>query len=220
MPARAGTNAKDDRRGKNNMFVIGITGCIGAGKSSVAKIFADRGVRVLDADEISRKVTGPDGSSVGAIRELLGNKVVDSSGNLNRKQVAGIVFSNRTKLDKMSEIIHRQVLQEISDELEKERQKGTKVLVLDVPIPVKKGFLDVCNQIWVVSADEEVRLMRLIDRGVAEDDARRRMAMQMTREEYEDLADIVIDNNDGSDELGEKVISLINQELGKRGIRI
>ena len=213
-------NAKDDRRGKNSMFVIGITGCIGAGKSSVAKIFADRGIRVLDADEISRKVTGPDGSSVGAIRELLGNKVVDSSGKLNRKQVAGIVFSNRTKLDKMSEIIHRQVLQEISDELEKERQKGTKVLVLDVPIPVKKGFLDVCNQIWVVSADEEVRLMRLIDRGVAEDDARRRMAMQMTREEYEDLADIVIDNNDGSDELGEKVVSLISQELGKRGIRI
>jgi len=202
------------------MFVIGITGCIGAGKSSVAKIFADRGIRVLDADEISRKVTGPDGSSVGAIRELLGNKVVDSSGNLNRKQVAGIVFSNRTKLDKMSEIIHRQVLQEIAEELEKERQKGTKVIVLDVPIPVKKGFLDVCSQIWVVSADEEVRLMRLIDRGVAEDDARRRMTMQMTREEYEDLADIVIDNNDGNDELGEKVESLINQELGKRGIRI
>jgi len=220
MPERAGTNAKDDRRGKYSMFVIGITGCIGAGKSSVAKIFADRGIRVLDADEISRKVTGPDGSSVGAIRELLGNKVVDSSGNLNRKQVAGIVFSNRTKLDKMSEIIHRQVLQEIAEELEKERQKGTKVIVLDVPIPVKKGFLDVCSQIWVVSADEEVRLMRLIDRGVAEDDARRRMTMQMTREEYEDLADIVIDNNDGNDELGEKVESLINQELGKRGIRI
>jgi dephospho-CoA kinase len=202
------------------MFVIGITGCIGAGKSSAAKIFADKGVRVLDADEISRKVTGPNGSSVEAIRELLGNKVVDASGSLNRRQVAGIVFANRTKLDRMSEIIHRQVLEEIAGELEKERQKGTKVIVLDVPIPVKKGFLDVCNQVWVVSADEDVRLERLKDRGVDPEDAKRRMAMQMTREEYEDLADIVIVNNDGSDELKEKVESLIIQELGKRGIRV
>lgn len=202
------------------MFVIGITGCIGAGKSSAAKVFADKGIRVLDADEISRQVTGPNGSSVEAIRELLGNKVVDSSGGLNRRQVAGIVFSNRTKLDQMSEIIHRQVFREIADELEKERQKGTKVLVLDVPIPVKKGFLDVCNQVWVVSADEDVRLMRLRDRGLDEEDAKRRMAMQMTREEYEELADIVIENNGGSDEFQEKVESLISKELGKRGIRV
>lgn len=202
------------------MFVIGITGCIGAGKSSAAKVFADKGIRVLDADEISRQVTGPNGSSVEAIRELLGNKVVDSSGGLNRRQVAGIVFSNRTKLDQMSEIIHRQVLREIADELEKERQKGTKVLVLDVPIPVKKGFLDVCNQVWVVSADEDVRLMRLRDRGLDEEDAKRRMAMQMTREEYEELADIVIENNGDSDEFEEKVEALISKELGKRGIRV
>jgi len=202
------------------MFVIGITGGIGAGKSSVAKFFAGKGIRVLDADEISRKVTGPDGSSVGAIRELLGSKAVDSSGNLNRKQVAGIVFSNRTKLDQMSEIIHRQVMEEIAGELETERQKGTKVLVLDVPIPVKKGFLDACNQVWVVSADEDIRLVRLKDRGVDEEDAKRRMAMQMTRDEYENLADIIIENNGGPDELEEKVNALIRQELGKRGIRV
>lgn len=202
------------------MFVIGITGGIGTGKSTAAKIFAERGVRVLDADEISKKVTGPQGSALELIRALLGNKAVDSSGNLNRKYVASLVFSDRTKLDKLSAIIHKQVLEEIGLELEKEREKATKVIILDVPIPVQKGFLDVCNQVWVISADEQVRLSRIMDRGMDADDAKRRMAMQMTREEYENLADIVIENNEDEEELREKIEVHIKGELEKRGIRI
>jgi len=202
------------------VFVIGITGGIGTGKSTAAKIFAERGVRVLDADEISKKVTGPQGSALEFIRALLGNKAVDSSGNLNRKYVASLVFTDRTKLDKLSAIIHKQVLEEIGLELEKEREKATKVIILDVPIPVQKGFLDVCNQVWVISADKQVRLSRIMDRGMDADDAKRRMAMQMTREEYENLADIVIENNEGEDELREKIEVHIKGELEKRGIRI
>ena len=202
------------------MFVIGITGGIGTGKSTAAKIFADRGVRVLDADEISRKVTGHDGRALDSIRELLGSKIIDSSGNMNRKMVAGLVFSDRTKLDKLSAIIHRQVLDEMAEEIEKEREKGTKVIVLDVPIPVQKGFLDVCNQVWVISADDDVRLERIIQRGLSAEDARRRMEMQMTREEYEELADIVIENNSDEDALRAKIDIHIHKELEERGIRI
>lgn len=202
------------------MFVIGITGGIGAGKSTAAKIFAERGVRVLDADEISRKVTGQGGRALDSIRGLLGNKMIDTSGNMNRKLVAGLVFSDRTKLDKLSAIIHRHVLDEIGEELEKEREKGTKVIVLDVPIPVQKGFLDVCNQVWVISADEDVRIERIRDRGMSAEDARRRMDMQMTREEYEELADIVIENNEDEETLKEKINVHIRKELEERGIRI
>ncbi len=202
------------------MFVIGITGGIGTGKSTVAGIFADRGVRVLDADEISRKVTGHNGRALESIRSLLGDKMIDSSGELNRKLVAGMVFSDRTKLDKLSAVIHRHVLDEIAEELEKEREKGTKVIILDVPIPVQKGFLDVCNQIWVISADEEIRLQRLENRGMSRDDARRRMDMQMTREEYEELADIIIENNSDEEYLKEQINLHIKEELEKRGIRI
>lgn len=202
------------------MFVIGITGGIGTGKSTVAGIFAERGVRVLDADEISRKVTGHNGRALESIRALLGDKMIDSSGELNRKLVAGMVFSDRTKLDKLSAVIHRHVLDEIAEELEKEREKGTKVIILDVPIPVQKGFLDVCNQIWVISADEEMRLQRLENRGMSRDDARRRMDMQMTREEYEELADIIIENNSDEEYLKEQINLHIKEELEKRGIRI
>lgn len=202
------------------MFVIGITGGIGSGKSTAAGVFADRGVRVLDADEISRKVTGPQGRALDAIRDLLGNRMFDPSGNLNRTLVAGLVFSDRKKLDRLSAIIHRHVLDEIKDELVKENEKGTKVIVLDVPIPVNKGFLDVCSQVWVISADEQVRLGRIRRRGMNEDDARRRMDMQMTREEYEDIADIVIENNADEESLKEQINIHIKEELEKRGIRI
>jgi len=130
------------------------------------------------------------------------------------------VFSNRTTLDKLSAIIHRQVLAEIAEELDKEREKGTKVIVLDVPIPVKRGFLDICNQVWVVSANEDVRLERLENRGMSIEDAKRRMNMQMTREEYEELADIVLVNNGDENILKEQVDIHIREELEKRGIRI
>ncbi len=202
------------------MFVIGITGGIGAGKSAVASVFAKKGIRVLDADEISRQVTGVNGRSIEAIRELLGNKAVDTDGALNRKVVATIVFSNRTLLDKLSAVIHKEVLNEMLSEIEKERERGTKVLVLDVPIPVKKGFLDVCNQVWVVSSNDNIRLERLEKRGVDRGDALRRIQMQMTREEYENLADIVITNNEDTLSLEKSVMQRMNEEFEKRGIRI
>jgi dephospho-CoA kinase len=202
------------------MFIVGITGGIGTGKSRVADIFRSRGVKVLDADDISREVTGVGGAALPEIRGLLGSKAVDSDLSMNRKYVASLVFSDRTKLDQLSRIIHRRVLEQIAIELEAEKEKGTKLVVLDVPIPVRKGFIDICNQVWVISADESIRLDRLVDRGMDLDDAKRRMSMQMTREEYEDLADIVIINDGTEEDLLHEVEKHIAAQLHERGIRI
>lgn len=202
------------------MFVIGITGGIGTGKSSVADIFSDKGIRVLNADEISREVTGKDGAALPEIRLLFGNKAIDAGNSLNRKYVASLVFSDRTKLDKLSAIIHKYVLDKIRIEIEAERNKGTKLIVMDVPIPVQKGFIDICNQIWVISADDSIRMDRLIARGMDSEDAKRRISMQMTRQEYEELADIVIVNDGTKDDLFIQVEKIIVKELHERGIRI
>ncbi len=202
------------------MFIVGITGGIGTGKSMVADIFRARGVKVLDADDISREITGVGGTALPEIRDLLGNKAVDSDFSMNRKYVAALVFSDRTKLDLLSKIIHKYVLEQIGIELEAEREKGTKLIILDVPIPVRKGFLDLCNQVWVISADESLRLERLVARGMDSDDVKRRMSMQMTREEYEDIADIVIVNDGSREELLSEVEKHIAGQLHERGIRI
>ena len=201
------------------MFVLGITGGIGSGKSTVSGILADRGLLVLDADEISRSVTGPGGRAMPEIAATFGNKVVMSNGALNRRVMSDIAFGDKKKLDDLSTIIHRHVFEQIIETLEKEKQKGSKCVVLDVPIPVNK-FRELCNQIWVVTCDKEVRLARLQKRGMDKEEAERRIAVQMTDDEYCELGDFSIDNSWDMDSLNDKVNKLINEQLHSRGIRI
>lgn len=202
------------------MFVLGITGGIGSGKSTVSGILKDRGLKVLDADQLSREVTAVGGIALPEIEEVFGNRAIASDGSMNRKYVSSVVFSDNTKLDILSSIIHKYVLQYIAEDIEKERVRGTKCIVLDVPIPVKKGFCDKCNQIWVVTCDENVRIKRLIDRGLTKEDAQRRIAVQMTDEEYLSLGDFEINNSGTLDELYDRTEELIKSELFERGIRI
>ncbi len=202
------------------MFVLGVTGGIGSGKSTVSGYFRDKGVQVLDADEISKQITDVGGVALPEIAELLGSRAINSKGALNRSYVASLVFSEKNKLDKLSAIIHRYVLSTIGEEIAKAAEKKVKLIVLDVPIPVRHGFVDVCNQVWVVSASDPVRLERLEGRGMDREDAKKRMAMQMTREEYEELADVVLVNDGTLEELYAQIDQAVKSELNERGIRI
>ena len=201
------------------MFVLGITGGIGSGKSTVSSLLAERGLPVLDADEISRNVTGPMGRAMPEIAETFGKKVVSANGALNRKAMSDIAFSDKKKLDQLSSIIHKHVFEQIDETLKKEKEKGTKCVVLDVPIPVNK-FRELCNQIWVVTCDKDVRLARLQKRGMNKEEAERRIAVQMTDDEYCELGDHSIDNSWALDDLKDKVEVLIREQLYERGIRI
>ncbi len=202
------------------MFVLGVSGGIGCGKSSVCSILRDRGIRVLDADEISKDVTLTDGIAVPAIAEAFGTKAIDKNGAMNRKYISSIVFNDNSKLDLLSSIIHKYVFEYIESELLKEREKGTKCVVLDVPIPVKNGFVSNCNQIWVVTCDDNVRLERLIARNMTREEATRRMAVQMSNDEYISIGDYVIDNSSDLNHLYEQVNKLITEQLWERGIKI
>lgn len=202
------------------MFVLGVTGGIGCGKSSVCSILRDRGIRVLDADEISKDVTLTDGIAVPAIAEAFGTKAIDKNGAMNRKYISSIVFNDNSKLDLLSSIIHKYVFEYIESELLKEREKGTKCVVLDVPIPVKNGFVSNCNQIWVVTCDDNVRLERLIARNMTREEATRRIAVQMSNDEYISIGDYVIDNSSDLNHLYEQVNKLITEQLWERGIKI
>ncbi len=202
------------------MFVLGVTGGIGCGKSSVCSILRDRGIRVLDADEISKDVTLTDGIAVPAIAEAFGTKAIDKNGAMNRKYISSIVFNDNSKLDLLSSIIHKYVFEYIESELLKEREKGTKCVVLDVPIPVKNKFVSNCNQIWVVTCDDNVRLERLIARNMTREEATRRMAVQMSNDEYISIGDYVIDNSSDLNHLYEQVNKLITEQLWERGIKI
>ena len=202
------------------MFVLGITGPIGSGKSTVSKIFADKEILVLDADQISRDVTAAEGAAIDEIEEAFGPKAISSDRSLNRKYMADVVFKDNRKLDQLSSIIHKHVFIVMDKALEEQKKLKTKLVVLDVPIPVNKGFVDHCDQIWAVTCEDHIRLERLIDRGMTKEDALRRIAVQMTNDEYAALGDHVIDNSGTPDELNKAVSALIKTELNERGIRI
>lgn len=202
------------------MFIIGITGGIGCGKSTAARICREAGLPVIDADELSRQVTSAGGAAMTAIIEQFGSGSVDSKGALDRQVMAKKVFQNHRALDQLSSIVHRHVLEQIALEVKRLEQKKTRAVVIDVPIPVKHGFLDLCDQVWVVWASDEVRLSHLAGRGMDETEARRRMAMQMTKQEYLDLADHILENDGSEAELKSKIRDLLTSELGQRGIRI
>ena len=113
----------------------------------------------------------------------------------------------------------KKVQQIKKQQLAKEKEKGSKCVVLDVPIPVNK-FRELCDQIWVVTCDKDVRLARLQKRGMEKDEAERRIAVQMTDDEYCELGDHSIDNSWDLDDLKDKVEVLIREQLHERGIRV
>jgi dephospho-CoA kinase len=202
------------------MFIIGITGGIGCGKTTVAGICREAGLIVIDADELSREVTQAGGKAIESVVAAFGRNVLNPDGSLNRASMARLVFNDRNALDRLSQIIHREVIAEIGRQLDELQKKKTRAVVLDVPIPVQRGFLDTVDQVWVVWAAEAVRLARLKDRGMPEEEARRRMAMQMTRDEYLALADHLIENNGDYATLKATIFRLLQEELGSRGIRL
>jgi dephospho-CoA kinase len=202
------------------MYVIGITGGIGSGKSTVAARVAARGVPVLDADAISHEVTAAGGRAMEEIAAAFGKRAVRSDGALDRRGMAQLVFKERPALDRLSAIVHRHVLAVMGERLAAMKEKGAKAVALDVPIPVKTGFLDLCDAVWVVHASEAARISRLAARGMKEDEARRRIAVQIPEEEYLALADEVLENEGDLDALTRRVDALLEEALGERGIRL
>lgn len=202
------------------MFVLGITGGIGCGKSTAAGILALHGLKVCDADAISHEVTEAGGAAIPEIIEVFGPDFIGEDKSLNRKKMGDLVFQDKTLLDKLSFIIHKHVIHEMGKRIEKAKKAKEKVIVLDVPIPVREGFLDVSDQVWVIWTEDSIRLKRLQERGMDETEARRRMSIQMSEEEYTQIADEKIYNNGSVQELEQSLIMLMERELISRGIPV
>ncbi len=185
----------------------------------MAAFCAEYGIEVVDADMLSREVTSPDGEAMEEIVGHFGYGILDSDGGLDRKKMADLVFHDKKLLDLLSRIVHSHVIARIKDRVEKATEEKIKALVLDVPIPVKEGFLDLSDQVWLVWTDDDIRIKRLGERGMPEDEALRRISFQMTREEYEKISNFVIENNGSQEELREQVFAMLDRELHMRGIK-
>jgi len=190
------------------VLLVGLTGGIGAGKSTVAALLAERGAIVIDADSIVRDLQRPGTEVHRRIVELLGRSVVRPNGDLDRGAIAEIVFSDEEKRAALNAIIHPDVMLVIADRIEQLKDTDT-VVVLDVPLLVEVGGGEGLDLIVVVEAEEHLRVSRLArDRGMRPEDARARMSAQATAEERAALADVVIRNDDDEADLRKQVDTL------------
>jgi dephospho-CoA kinase len=186
------------------MLLIGLTGGIGSGKSTVSSKLAELGAVVIDADAIVRDVQAPGQPVLAAMVERFGPAILDEQGELRRQAVADIVFSDTQALADLGAIVHPAVHQEIERRLAAEAD-GDRVVILDVPLLVESGRSDMAALI-VVDVDPELAIARLVEhRGFSEADARARVARQASRAERVAKADIVIDNSGSIDALAPQI---------------
>jgi dephospho-CoA kinase len=186
------------------MILVGLTGGIGSGKSTVSSMLADRGAVIIDADAITRELQGPGEPLVAELAERFGDAIIGPDGALDRAALAGVVFADAAALEDLNRIVHPKVGAEVLRRLGEARATG-RIVVMDIPLLVENPRTDLSG-IVVVDVPVEVQEQRLVrDRGMALEDARARIANQATREQRLAVADRVIDNSGSLDALARQV---------------
>lgn len=188
---------------------IGLTGGIGAGKSTAGRAFADCGATVIDADAIAREVVAPGTGGLAQVGESFPGVVVD--GELDRAALAAIVFADDARRRRLEAITHPLVGAEVA--LRSENVPADGVLVYDVPLLAEGGMAPGFDLVVVVEAPLDLRLARLADRGLPEDQARDRIAKQATDEQRRTIADVVLDNGGDAEFLVAQATSLYENRL-------
>jgi len=190
------------------MVVVGLTGGIGSGKSTVAAMLAERGAVVVDADRLAREAVAVGTAGHRAVVDRFGADVVADDGSLDRRALAGVVFDDPAALADLNAIVHPPVRAAIAERLA-ELNGTDAVVVLEIPLLVESGRSYGESAVVVVDCPEDVAVRRLIDgRGMAETQARRRMAAQAPRTDRLAAADLVIDNSGPLEALEPQVVEL------------
>lgn len=194
------------------MIVIGLTGGIASGKSTVAAELRRLGLPVFDADEASRQAVAAGSEGLKLVQQTFGSEYLTPTGEMNREKVAALVFRDKEALKKLEAIIHKIVLSEVDCFLQDCRRQGFQVVVLDVPLLIECGWHENVDVVWLVAVSIEEQIKRAMLRsGMPEADVKRRIAAQMSLEEKKAYAGVVFDN---SGEL-ENTLSAVRKEVKK-----
>ena len=197
------------------MLLVGLTGGIGSGKSTVSRMLAERGAVVIDADELARRAVEPGTPGLRKVVEAFGDEVTNADGSLDREAVAAKVFADPEARRTLESITHPEVFRLYHEEINRYRNTD-RVVVFDAPLIVEAGAAEGFDILIVVSASEEAQVRRLMaDRAMPEAAARDRIASQLPLEEKMRLADVVI-HNDGPVEDLEPEVNQLWSELERR----
>lgn len=199
----------------DGVMVIGLTGQTGAGKSTVSKVFVQNGFRLIDADAISRHVVARGSHCLADLQECFTDAILTPNGELDRKVMASIAFSDHRKLEMLNTIMYPYIVGEILRMIHRFSQQNHKLILLDAPTLFESRADDFCDLIISVVAKPELRMQRIMERDhISEKAAQQRMEMQLTEEFFRLHSDTVLENNSSFSELWDAA-----QELSAKLIR-
>ncbi|MER1988709.1 MAG: dephospho-CoA kinase [Solibacillus isronensis] len=177
-------------------MIIGLTGSIASGKSTVAKMIESYGLPIVDADVVARQVVEPGTPTLKKIEEAFGPEVIAHDGSMDRAKVGSIIFHNEEMRKTLNGIIHPAIREEMLRQRDEFISFGEKNIFMDIPLLFESKLEHFVEKIIVVSVKKEVQLQRLMERnGFSEEEANARIATQIPVKEKEQLADAVIHNN-------------------------
>lgn len=191
-------------------LVIGLTGSIATGKSTIAKMFKELNIDVIDADLIAREVVEVNKPAYLEIVEAFGEEILYENKELNRKALGNIIFNNEEKRKKLNSIIHPAIRKEMLAQKEAFIKLNRDVIVMDIPLIFESGLENYVEKILVAYVSEETQLKRLIERDeCSEEEARSRINSQISIEEKAQKADAIIDNNGTVSESRKQLLNLL-----------
>lgn len=177
------------------MKIVGLTGGISSGKSTVSSYLKQLKIPVIDADEVARKVVEPNSQGAREIRKTFGSDVFEEDGSLNRQKLGSLIFSNAENRQKLDDLLQPLIKIMILDEIEEYRQKGENMIVLDLPLLFEKQYEELCEEIIVVYIPKELQLERLMRRNqYTKQEALSRIDSQLSIEEKRKRATVLLDN--------------------------
>ena len=196
-------------RRRGSMLKIGLTGGIGTGKSSVTEAFQSLGAAVINADLLGHDAYLPGTIGFEEVVTEFGQDIVGSDGQIDRKKLGPIVFSDSSKMDRLNEIMHPLIRDLIEERLVTLESNQNKVAVVEAAILIEAGWKSLFDEIWVVISDPEEVINRLrVRNGLSREDAAKRIDSQMSNDERIEHGDVVVENTGSMEDLQTRVNSL------------
>ncbi len=195
-----------ENRWDDSPYVLGVTGGLCSGKSTVSKILREKGAAVIDADALAHDLLLPDSRVFDDVISEFSPDILDEHGHVDRARLAELVFSSEQDRKRLESIVHPAVVDEIETKLNKFARNDVHVAVLDVPLLYEAGLDEMCDQVWVVYCEPEQQKARARKRdGLSEAEAVRRMDAQIRLDVKAERADKIIDNSGSISQLHDEV---------------
>ncbi|MCI0845778.1 MAG: dephospho-CoA kinase [Chloroflexi bacterium] len=200
--------------------MIGLTGSIGTGKSEVARLLESLGAELINADLVGHEAYAPNTEGWRQVVEAFGRDILQPSGEVDRRKLGAIVFSDPEQMAKLNAIMHPRIAEMVGERIEKLRDQGKEVVVVEAALLFEAKWDYLVDEVWSTDAPVETVIQRLRDRnGLEEEEVRKRIDSQMDREERLARSDLVVDNSGDVAALEQTVSSLWKIRVNQRTVR-